>query len=100
WPLGPRPRPESPRLLTGWLGGGPVEHWHVEHDASAAQRGPLHPQDSSGGLDIAATIPGARAEIIDGMGHDLPPRHLTRIIELIAGHAKAAEERAARSRAA
>lgn len=47
-----------------------------------------------GGLDIAATIPGARAEIIDGMGHDLPPRHLKKITELIAAHTRAAESRA------
>jgi pimeloyl-ACP methyl ester carboxylesterase len=44
-----------------------------------------------GGLDIAATVPGARAEIIEGMGHDLPPRHLKRITNLIAEHAKAVE---------
>jgi pimeloyl-ACP methyl ester carboxylesterase len=47
-----------------------------------------------GGLDIAASIPGARAEIIDGMGHDLPPKHLKQITELIAGHARAAESSA------
>ena len=52
-----------------------------------------------GGLDIAASVPGARAEIIDGMGHDLPPRHIKQITELIAGHARSAES-AAQSRAA
>ena len=31
------------------------------------------------------------------MGHDLPPKHLNQITELIAGHARAAE-RAARPR--
>lgn len=53
-----------------------------------------------GGLDIAASVPGARMEIIDGMGHDLPPKHLTKITELVAGHARSAESLAAQSRAA
>jgi pimeloyl-ACP methyl ester carboxylesterase len=54
----------------------------------------------AGGLDIAATVPGARMEIVEGMGHDLPPRHLKTITELIAGHARLAESLAARDRAA
>lgn len=53
-----------------------------------------------GGLDIAATVPGARMEIIDGMGHDLPPKHLRKITELVAEHARSAESLAARNRAA
>ena len=51
---------------------------------------PLAPMQ--GGLDIAATTPGASAKIIDGMGHDLPPRHLNEINELLIGHMKASEE--------
>jgi pimeloyl-ACP methyl ester carboxylesterase len=39
-----------------------------------------------GGRDIAQTVPNARFEIIDGMGHDLPPRFLPRITELVLGH--------------
>ena len=53
-----------------------------------------------GGLDIAATIPGARVELIDGMGHDLPPVHLDRITELVAEHVASAEETAADEKAA
>ncbi len=34
----------------------------------------------SGGRATAAAIPGARLEIIDGMGHDLPPGAWPRII--------------------
>ncbi|HPU00504.1 MAG: alpha/beta fold hydrolase [Firmicutes bacterium] len=43
------------------------------------------------GRDIADHIPGARFELIEGMGHDIPERHIPRLIELIAGHAAAAE---------
>ncbi len=45
---------------------------------------PLAPP--AGGKDIAANVPGARLEIIDGMGHDLPPKYLPRITELVLGH--------------
>ncbi|MEL7486938.1 MAG: alpha/beta hydrolase [Pseudomonadota bacterium] len=53
-----------------------------------------------GGLDIAASIPNARAELIDGMGHDLPPVHLDRIIDLVADHVASAEEKAVSEKAA
>ncbi len=43
------------------------------------------------GQDIAANIPGARFELIEGMGHDIPEPHIPRLVELIAGHAAAAE---------
>ena len=35
-----------------------------------------------GGHDIARIVPGARMEVIDGMGHDLPPR----FVPQLAGH--------------
>ena len=43
------------------------------------------------GRDIAAHVPGARFELIEGMGHDIPEPHIPRLVELIAGHAAAAE---------
>jgi pimeloyl-ACP methyl ester carboxylesterase len=45
---------------------------------------PLAPP--AGGEDIAANVPGARLEIIDGMGHDMPPRYLPKITELVLAH--------------
>ncbi len=39
-----------------------------------------------GGKDVAKIVPGARFEIIDGMGHDIPPRFLPRVIALIHDH--------------
>jgi pimeloyl-ACP methyl ester carboxylesterase len=48
---------------------------------------PLVPK--AGSEDIAELIPGARLEIIDEMGHDLPPSQVGRMVDLIAGHAKA-----------
>jgi pimeloyl-ACP methyl ester carboxylesterase len=38
------------------------------------------------GRDVAARVPGARLEVIDGMGHDLPAALLPRLAELIASH--------------
>lgn len=38
------------------------------------------------GRDIAATIPGARLMLVDGMGHDLPPGLYQAVAEGIAGH--------------
>lgn len=54
----------------------------------------------AGGRDIAGNIKGARLEIIDGMGHDLPPKHLPKLTELVAGHVRSAEEKARATRAA
>jgi pimeloyl-ACP methyl ester carboxylesterase len=48
---------------------------------------PLVPKEGS--QDIARLIPGARLEIIEQMGHDLPPSQVGRMVELIAGHANA-----------
>lgn len=41
------------------------------------------------GIDVAAKVPGARLELIDGMGHDLPAALLPRLAELIASHCEA-----------
>lgn len=49
---------------------------------------PLVPKEGS--EDIARLIPGARLEIIEEMGHDLPPSQIGRMVDLIAGHAKLA----------
>jgi proline iminopeptidase len=40
------------------------------------------------GADIAAHIGGARLELIEGMGHDLPPQLVERILALIDSHAR------------
>lgn len=47
---------------------------------------PLVPVE--GGKDTAASIPGAQLAIINGMGHDIPPKVAPKIIELITEHAK------------
>ena len=39
------------------------------------------------GVDTAQAIPGARLEVIEGMGHDLPPQLLERLLALIDAHA-------------
>ncbi len=46
----------------------------------------------SGGRATARAIPGAKLEMVPGMGHDLPEDAWPRLIELIAGHARAADE--------
>jgi pimeloyl-ACP methyl ester carboxylesterase len=51
----------------------------------------------SGGRATAAAVPGARLEVIDGMGHDLPRELWPRLAELIAG-VGAEGERAAGAR--
>lgn len=49
----------------------------------------------SGGKATARAIPGARLELIEGMGHDLPQALWSRLVELIASHAGSAEPAAA-----
>ena len=46
---------------------------------------PLVPKDGS--IDISRHVPEARLEIIDEMGHDLPPSQVDRMVGLIADHA-------------
>lgn len=41
------------------------------------------------GQDIAANVKDARFELVQGMGHDLPPSKLPEMVELIAGHCRA-----------
>ena len=41
----------------------------------------------SGGQRTAAVIPGARFEVLRGMGHDWPPAYWPAIVELVTGHA-------------
>jgi pimeloyl-ACP methyl ester carboxylesterase len=39
------------------------------------------------GVDTARLVPGARLEVIEGMGHDLPPQLIERVLALIDVHA-------------
>jgi pimeloyl-ACP methyl ester carboxylesterase len=39
------------------------------------------------GADVAACVPGARLEVIEGMGHDLPAQLIERLLALIDLHA-------------
>jgi len=43
-----------------------------------------------GGRATAGAIPGARLEIVEGMGHDYPPQYWDRMVELITTHATTA----------
>lgn len=43
--------------------------------------------DPSGGRRTAEVVPGARFELIEGMGHDYPPAFWDRIVGLVADHA-------------
>ena len=51
--------------------------------------------DASGGRATAAAIPGARLELIEGMGHDLPAQLWPRFVDLIVENAERARARAA-----
>lgn len=42
---------------------------------------------AAAGRDVAAAVPSARLELIEGMGHDLPPQLWPQFVELITGHA-------------
>ena len=54
---------------------------------------PLVPVE--GGIDTAKCVPGAKLELIEGMGHDLPDELCQRYVALIAAHAEAARSKAA-----
>ena len=43
------------------------------------------------GHDTAANIPGAKLEVVEGMGHDFPPTLLARLALRIAGHCRRAQ---------
>lgn len=49
--------------------------------------------DVSGGEATAAAVPGARLELIEGMGHDLPVQLWPRFVELIVENAERAQAR-------
>ena len=49
---------------------------------------PLVPKE--GGMDIAKNITGSTLELIEGMGHDLPKKHLKRITGLLVSHMRTA----------
>ena len=46
--------------------------------------------DPIGGRRTAELVPGARFELIDGMGHDYPPELWERWVDLVTGHVSAA----------
>jgi proline iminopeptidase len=48
--------------------------------------GAADPDPVACGIDTAALIPGARMEVIEGMGHDMPPQLIERLLALIDVH--------------
>ncbi len=49
--------------------------------------------DPSGGRRTAEVVPGARFELIEGLGHDYPPAYWDVIVDHVAVHARAADAR-------
>lgn len=47
--------------------------------------------DPSGGRRTAEAVPGARFELIEGLGHDYPPAYWDTIVDLVAEHAHRAD---------
>lgn len=46
--------------------------------------------DPSGGRRTAETVPGPRFVLLEGMGHDYPPRYWDQLVDLVTAHAAAA----------
>jgi pimeloyl-ACP methyl ester carboxylesterase len=66
---------------------------HVPFLVIHGKADPLVPVE--GGIDTAKSVPGAKLELIDGMGHDMPVELTSRFVDLIAAHADAAQRKAA-----
>lgn len=43
------------------------------------------------GEDTASAVPGSRLEVIDGMGHDMPPSLWPKLVELVSEHTRRAD---------
>ena len=54
----------------------------------------------TGSVDMAAHIPGSQLEILEGMGHDLPPRFMEQINTLVVQHVQDADDERGRTAAA
>lgn len=46
----------------------------------------------AGGIDVANTVPGAKLEIIENWGHDLPPSMWTKLVDSTTEHALIAKQ--------
>jgi pimeloyl-ACP methyl ester carboxylesterase len=80
------------QLLAVWASGDRTERLAAVRAPTLVIHGaqdPLTPL--AAGRATAAAIPGARLEVIDGMGHDLPRELWPRIVDLISGHVQQAE---------
>ncbi len=90
------------RQIAAIIATGDLRRWTKKIEAPTlvvhGAEDPLTP--FKGGLDIAANVSGARAEIIDGMGHDLPPKYLPKILEFVTDHLKSVEKETASVKAA
>jgi len=82
YPQGPK------RQLAAIIGTGNLSDWSKRVQAPTlvihGKADPLVPYQC--GEDVAAKIPGAKLELIDDMGHDMPPSKLDRITKLVLDH--------------